>query len=99
MVGRNPFLTAHLGTQANAQYLASGQPGRPRNYWSRGQPSQCPISGRLTSCYLARADSHFRWIGTISTSSTLVVALGPASSLPLEHPRRLVQEDRNLDDA
>ncbi len=44
------------------------------------------------------ADSHFNWIITISTSSTLVVAPGPASSLPLEHAKRLGQENRNLED-
>src|SRR5712664_2586567 len=43
-------------------------------------------------------DSHFLWFRTYSTSSTLVVALGPASSLPLEHARRLGQENRNLED-
>src|SRR6266478_2219975 len=65
---------------------------------SPGQPSQCPISGPLTSCYLAIADSHLPRIGTLSTSSTLVGAPGPASSLPLEHARRLGQENRNLED-
>src|SRR5260370_34200373 len=67
-------------------------------FQSHGQPRQCTISGRLTSCYLAIADSHLPRIRTISTSSTSDVALGPASSLPLEHARRLGQEKRNLED-
>src|SRR6266478_2745889 len=68
------------------------------NFCPLGNQNQCPISGRLTSCYLATGDSHFLWIRTSSTSSTLVDALGPASSLPLEHARRLEQENRNLED-
>src|SRR6266446_3167809 len=68
------------------------------NFCPLGNQNQCPISGRLTSCYLATGDSHFVWIRTSSTSSTLVDALGPASSLPLEHARRLEQENRNLED-
>src|SRR6266446_1415985 len=56
------------------------------NFCPLGNPSQCPISGRLTSCYLTMGDSHFPWIRTYSTSSTLVVALGLASSLRSNTP-------------
>src|SRR5229473_2992789 len=91
-------LATHWGNQANAQFLAPGQLDKLPHYWPRGQPSQCPISGRLTSCYLAMGDSHFLWIRTYSTSSTLVAALGPTSSLSLEHARLLGQENRNLED-
>jgi hypothetical protein len=59
---------------------------------SPGHPSQCPNSVRPASCYLTINDSDSDLIVTYSTSSTLVVALGPGFSLPLEHTRRLGQE-------
>src|SRR2546422_51904 len=68
-----------------------------------GQSDQCPISVPWANKpmpefwppdQLLSGDSRLTllWNRTISTSSTLVAALGPASSLPLEHARRLGQE-------
>ncbi len=64
-------LATYSNTQPIARFLGSRAPSPLPDFWTPGQPGQCPVSDPLTSCFPAipDADSPLRLSFQYSTST------------------------------